>query len=449
MTPELILDLAGTEIFEGLDDSDLSEIALKSSYRDYAPGADIVHEGEPSDRLFIIINGIVSVRKKQWPETEQVLAYLLPGNSFGEIGILENKPRSATISAMSDVRVLVFQREDFLEILLKYPKVSIGLAKLLGFYLTETNKRLSRGNREKKLIWLIDTIDCGHGFHLAWSLAAKLAQQSDYSTVFLEYPRQTRSSYMINRQMLDNAHSRIHIPDPDAEQYCDTDNRLTYIIDSQFNQYDYIVLITAGLQRECLSLLHDYVDQVVIFGRLNRSGWALAREAERRVHSRMGTRQCTVLLAGIEPESGMTGMLDLEPDFILPSFSIENTSFNDTCLRVADCLVDRLQRSVQIGILIPTRRGNGQHEDHRAYVASTLEFLGTRFGGATSQEAVGIWNSRESGLIDEKIHRVHAYATAADLRKYMDEVLDYARKLKAELQQEAIALEINQKLTLV
>lgn len=449
MSPELILDLAGTEIFDGLDDSDLSDIALKSCYRNYEQGVDIVHEGEPSDRLFIIINGIVSVRKKQWPGTEQVLAYLLPGNSFGEIGILENKPRSATISAMSDVRVLVFQRDDFLEILLKYPRVSIGLAKLLGYYLTETNKRLSRGNREKKLIWLIDTIDCGHGFHLAWSLAGKLAQQSDYSTVFLEYPQQMRSSYMMNRQMLDNGNSRIHIPEPAAGLFGNHDNRLTYTIDSQFNEYEYIVLFTAGLHRECIALLHDYVDQVVIFGRLNRSGWALVREAEHRVHSRMGNRQCSVLLAGIVPESGTAGMLDLDPDFILPSFSLESTDFNETYSRVADCMADRLQRSIQIGILIPTTTGSGQYADNCTYVASALEFLGSRFGGATSQEAVGIWNSRESGLIDEKIHRVHAYATAADLRKYLDEVLDYARRLKAELRQEAIALEINQKLTLV
>ena len=445
MTPELILDLAGTEIFEGLDDSDLSEIALKSSYRDYPPGVDIVHEGEPSGRLFIIINGIVSVRKRQWPGTEQVLAYLLPGNSFGEIGILENKPRSATISAMSDVRVLVFQRDDFLEILLKYPKVSIGLAKLLGYYLTETNKRLSRGNREKKLIWLIDTVDCGRGLRLAGSIAEKLKEQSDCGTVFLEYPDRNRSKTIRNGRMPKTGSLQTSL----TEVVYPGDDRLTYIIDRKFDESDCIVLFTAGMHRECISLLPDYVDQVVIFGRMDPPGWSRVAEVKNGVLSRFGTRQINVMVAGLQLESGTTALSNANPDFVLPEIAPENADLDEEYARVAGFLVDRMERNMQIGILIPSATGSGLHFDNRAYVASTLEFLGSRFGGATSQEAVGIWNSRESGLIDEKINKVHAYATAADLRKYLDEVLDYARRLKAELRQEAIALEINQKLTLV
>ena len=44
---------------------------------------------------------------------------------------------------------------------------------------------------------------------------------------------------------------------------------------------------------------------------------------------------------------------------------------------------------------------------------------------------------------------MHTYATADDLKKYLDEVVDYVREIKNELKQEAMAMEINQKLTLI
>ena len=44
---------------------------------------------------------------------------------------------------------------------------------------------------------------------------------------------------------------------------------------------------------------------------------------------------------------------------------------------------------------------------------------------------------------------MHTYATSNDLKNYLDEVVDYVREIKSELKQEAMAMEINQKLTLI
>jgi hypothetical protein len=52
-------------------------------------------------------------------------------------------------------------------------------------------------------------------------------------------------------------------------------------------------------------------------------------------------------------------------------------------------------------------------------------------------------------LVGEKLFKVHTYATSDDLQRYLDEVVDYVREIKAELKQEAMAIEVNQKLTLI
>ncbi|MDW8287285.1 MAG: hypothetical protein RMJ89_04360 [Flammeovirgaceae bacterium] len=78
-----------------------------------------------------------------------------------------------------------------------------------------------------------------------------------------------------------------------------------------------------------------------------------------------------------------------------------------------------------------------------------MKFLAERFGGATSKQAQGVWNSQQAGLVGEQVFIVNTYVTQNALRKYLDEVVDYVKNLKEELKQEAMALEINKKLTLI
>jgi hypothetical protein len=87
--------------------------------------------------------------------------------------------------------------------------------------------------------------------------------------------------------------------------------------------------------------------------------------------------------------------------------------------------------------------------DTSIYVKETMDFLGSIFGGATSNQAQGVWNSDDSGLVNETIHIVRSYVTESDMDKYLPDVLEYVEKLKAELRQEAMAVEVNQKLLLI
>ena len=87
--------------------------------------------------------------------------------------------------------------------------------------------------------------------------------------------------------------------------------------------------------------------------------------------------------------------------------------------------------------------------DTSVYVQKTLDFLAERFGGATSKEAQGVWNSKDSGLVGEKVFIVNTFVSRAAMNMYLDEVVEFIKGIKVDLRQEAMALEVNQKLTLI
>ena len=72
-------------------------------------GSVVIREGDPGDRFYMIEDGTVSVVAGGVP-----IATLGPGGYFGEIALLRNVPRTATITADSDLRLLALEREDFL-----------------------------------------------------------------------------------------------------------------------------------------------------------------------------------------------------------------------------------------------------------------------------------------------------------------------------------------------
>jgi hypothetical protein len=116
---------------------------------------------------------------------------------------------------------------------------------------------------------------------------------------------------------------------------------------------------------------------------------------------------------------------------------------------MVEMFADRLDRTNQVGVFIPTTMDVDNKVDTTIYVQQTLNFLAERFGGATSKEVSGVWNSDKVGLVGEKVFIVHTYVTPGALNQYLDEVIEYVKELKVVMRQEAMALEVNRKLTLI
>ena len=93
--------LSDMPIFAGLSPAECAEFEHRMRRLDYAPQSAIVREGGAGDAAYLILSGLVAVRRKD-PDSgmEFLLAELGPGQMFGEMALLTSKPRSASVVAL-------------------------------------------------------------------------------------------------------------------------------------------------------------------------------------------------------------------------------------------------------------------------------------------------------------------------------------------------------------
>lgn len=460
---KIIRGLNQTAIFQNIPDEVLFKISEEASIQTYSSDEVIVWEGEPSDRLFIIMNGIVAVKRVIPNKNDKIFAYLLPGSTFGEVGILDNKPRSATVAALTDVEVVVFDRDYFLNILHDYPTVTIELAKLLGQYLTESNKRITRGDKEKKVVLVFDLFNTHGAAELGKRLGMRLRKGTDKDTIYAEYPFKGTLSDKLD---LSKVKSNIFHHESDLDILLEKDSsgarnnsKMALMVDNLLNSYENLIIYLNEDFNENISQILENIDQIIVVGSSSRRHWKQISNLHKTIKSQIKANATKIFTILINNDERNNFNVHPAPDFKVV-FSDETTDYqlwseensdlaSESFDEAVEIFVDRLQRNNHIGIFIPTTFDVNNFLDTSEYIDRTLEFLGERFGGATSEEAKGIWNSEDIGLVGEKLFKVHTYATSKDLKKYMDEVVEFVQVIKEELKQEAMAMEINQKLTLI
>ena len=99
-----------------------------------------------------------------------------------------------------------------------------------------------------------------------------------------------------------------------------------------------------------------------------------------------------------------------------------------------------------IKLYIPSTKDVDAEADNSAYITGALELFSACFGGATSSDHIGAWASPVKGLVLEGVKIVESYATREQIEASLKLVIEYAQKMKAELSQEAVSLEYDNKL---
>lgn len=110
-------------------------------YRRIAAGTILLREGGESDRAYVIRRGEVEVRKAQSNGQEVVIAQLGPGDWVGEMGLLLNLPRSASVVAMTDLEVEPLTRENFEHLIGAHPEEALRLLRQLATRLHQADQR--------------------------------------------------------------------------------------------------------------------------------------------------------------------------------------------------------------------------------------------------------------------------------------------------------------------
>ncbi|MGZ5475986.1 MAG: Crp/Fnr family transcriptional regulator [Thermoanaerobaculia bacterium] len=114
MQPALFRKLS---LFAELDDRELASIAGVARTRHYNKDDVIFHEDESGDVFCVIREGKVKITMISPEGKEIILSMMGPGDFFGEMALLDDEPRSATVVALEPLEVVTIWRTDFLEIM--------------------------------------------------------------------------------------------------------------------------------------------------------------------------------------------------------------------------------------------------------------------------------------------------------------------------------------------
>ena len=135
-------ELRAAHPFGNLTDGQLAELAARGTFRTAQAGDVMCRPGEPSDGLYVVITGRVTISR---PDTEGHLVDLGErgaGGSFGEPGLLDPAPRSALVTAAEPSRFFVLSRPAFLGFLAEVPEATSGLLAGVGSQLRLTQETL-------------------------------------------------------------------------------------------------------------------------------------------------------------------------------------------------------------------------------------------------------------------------------------------------------------------
>lgn len=145
--------LQHVEIFNGIPTDLLKNLAGKLEQINIDSGALIIRKGEEGNAMFVLMKGKVKIH-----DGEHVIAFMEQGNYFGEFSLLDEAPRSMSVSAVEEVQLVKISRELFFALFQSQPEVGKKIISALTRRLRSQNESIVRQlrNREAELTQLVD-----------------------------------------------------------------------------------------------------------------------------------------------------------------------------------------------------------------------------------------------------------------------------------------------------
>jgi CRP/FNR family cyclic AMP-dependent transcriptional regulator len=142
MNTDIFRLLKGVDLFSGLDDDQIRLISQVAEERRVDKEALIIREHEDGNSgFFLVVDGELEVFLRSDDGRDTILSLIGPGDFFGEMSLIDNEPRSASVKANTTARLFQIRRPDFLRQLERFPELSMAL-------LTAMSQRLRKSNRQ-------------------------------------------------------------------------------------------------------------------------------------------------------------------------------------------------------------------------------------------------------------------------------------------------------------
>jgi CRP/FNR family transcriptional regulator, cyclic AMP receptor protein len=136
-------------IFAEIEPAKLKLLAFMSERVGFDPGKRLVQQGDPADAAYLIIDGHAEVILET-PAGPVVVATIGANETVGEMGILGDVPRNATVRAKDRVIVLRISKEPFMRMVREFPNMAVSIMRELAQRLDATNHQLSAALAEVK-----------------------------------------------------------------------------------------------------------------------------------------------------------------------------------------------------------------------------------------------------------------------------------------------------------
>lgn len=140
-TIEKVIILKTVSVFAQTPDAVLAEVAELLEEVGLDAEATVFRKGDPGDSLYLIVQGNVQVE-----DGDKVLRQMGAREVFGEMALLDNEPRSATIRTIEPAQLLRLSQSTFYELLADRPEIATGIIRVLMGYIRNLNQRLASGN---------------------------------------------------------------------------------------------------------------------------------------------------------------------------------------------------------------------------------------------------------------------------------------------------------------
>jgi CRP/FNR family cyclic AMP-dependent transcriptional regulator len=144
---EAIIDcLSGITIFADLDVDEMNTISEHMLVSRLEPGEIVFSEGDPGDEVCFVVDGILDVFKSYDGRIEKRIAVTAPGGSIGEMAVVADCPRTATVKARTNATLLTLSRRRFDQICDEHPRIGVkimrAIARLVSLHLKDTSREL-------------------------------------------------------------------------------------------------------------------------------------------------------------------------------------------------------------------------------------------------------------------------------------------------------------------
>lgn len=138
-------------LFQTMTEDEIGEITKYAKEVSYPKGATIFEEDDRGDNFYLIKNGKVEISKMSYSGTERMLAVLSSGDFFGEMAILDEELRSATVEALEDTTVIVIGRDGVEAAVRKNPKVLLQMSLILVKRLRRAGELISQMEKVQEM----------------------------------------------------------------------------------------------------------------------------------------------------------------------------------------------------------------------------------------------------------------------------------------------------------